>query len=890
MALLREWLIRVANLFGRGRTDDDLARELASHAELAAEHGAPPSRDAANAIEALRDQRSVPAVDNLVRDFRHAVRMLRRNPLFAMVAIGTLAIGVAANTTIFSVINSVLLNPLPYPNPDQLMFLSTRVPALGFAEFWASPPEYFEFAELNQSFASVGVYRTIDANVAAGSGPVRVRSAQIDDGLMRTLGVPAAHGRWFDGREAAVNGPPVAILSHELWQSSFGGRPMIDEAIEVDGLRRTVVGVMPPGFDIMDQRVRIWLPLGLNRADRSNRATHSLFIAGRLKAEVTVAAAQADLEYLLAHWGELAGVKGAGIAGHVFTPAGVTAVPGAATPGHILQMSPMKERIVGNAYRAVWIVQAAVGLIMLIVCANLASLLLARAETRRHELAIRTAVGASRARILQQFIAEGLLVSLAGGMLGMIIAAAVLPVLTRAQFSNLPRAFEIAIEPAAIAFGLLLSTVAGVALGLAPVLQVNVAQLAQSMRGSDPRIGSGQRHAIRNLLVVGQVALAVTVTIAAALLLRTVNNLAAVDAGFERSGLSTFSIALPPRTYVQSAQRLQVYQRVIDALRAIPGVQQVTAMSGLPLDRPLDALATDMEGYTAAPDTTPEVLDYYQRVMPDYFETMGIPIVRGRAFERADAAGGYVAIVNESLAKTYWSGLDPIGRRLRPCCAETIPWFTVIGVAADVRQQSVDQTPGTEFYMYVEQTARFAPPQPTMNFVLRAGADMTALRPSIERAVRTIDPSIPVVRQRDMHEVFVDSIRRPQLIAGLLSVFSALALVLAAMGIYGLLAYLVSERRKEIGIRLSLGAGRPRIAAGVMGRGLRLTGFGIAIGMGLALVVTRFMTALLFGVAPLDTVAFATAAAGIVAAAVFACVLPAAHAARVDPTSVMRVD
>jgi putative ABC transport system permease protein len=840
-------------------------------------------------MDAMRDQRGIPALEHLIGDARHAARALRRNPLFTATAIATLTLAIGANAAIFSVLNSVVLKPLGFPQPDRLMLLTTRIPSLGFNEFWVSPPEYFEFGELNRSFASVGAYRPSEVNVVAGSGPMRVKSLAVDDRLLQTLGVPAGHGRWFERHEANINGPPVAILSHELWQSAFGGRAIVGETLDVDGTRRTVVGVMPPGLDVMDERVQIWLPLGLDPADRRNRAQHSLYVVGRLKSDVTEAAAQDDLNRLLYNWGALAGVKGPGIAGHVFSPIGLALQPGVAAPGHVLQMTSMKERVIGSARRSVMVVQAAVALILLIACANLASMLLARAEGRRQELSIRAAVGASRRRLAQLFVIEGLLLSSAAGILGVMLAYAAVPALARALVGSVPRTGEIAVDPVAIAVTLAISAIAGVAFGLAPIVQLNLRQLASSIRGTDARVAAPHRRRISGSLVVTQIALAVVVTIVATLLVRTVQNLAAVDGGFDRSRLVTFSTSLPPIAYQQPLARRQFYDRTLDVLRATPGVLSASAMSGLPLDRRLDALVTDMEGYTATPETTPEVVDYFQSVMANYFETMGIPIVRGRAFEPADAAAaGSVAIINETLARTFWKDQDPLGRRLRPCCADTTPWYTVIGVARDVPQQSVDRKPGSEAYFFVEETSRRVAPPATMHVVLRTALEVSDLRPTVERAIAALDPSVPVVRLRTMDEVFGGSIRRPQLLARLLGGFAALALLLSAIGIYGLLAYLVSGRRKEIGIRMVMGASRAVVVGGVMRQGLRLIAAGGAVGIAIAASLNRTLASLLFGVSPLDVSTYALALGAMTILGVIALMLPAWTAARVAPTVVLR--
>jgi predicted permease len=841
--------------------------------------------------------------DNLYRDLRHAVRSLLRAPVFAVVTILTLALGIGANTAIFSIVNGVILRPLGYPQPEQLMYLTTQFPAFGFDQFWVSPPEYLEFRELNQSFSAVGAFTTGEVNLTAGDRPLRVRSASVNDDLLRALGVPAATGRLFGTGEADVTGPPpapgqpppippqIAILSHDLWQSAFGGQPMVGQMVEVNGLRREVIGIMPPGMDVMDNRTEIWLPLALNPGNRQNRGSHFLYLIGRLKDGVTEQQAKAELTALIQNWGERVGAKN-----HIFSPPPLDAATKLANPGagHVLQMEPVQQEIVGSAGRAIWVLQAAVAFVLLIACANLANLLLARAETRHREFAVRTALGAGRGRLLGQFMTEGVLLSLAGGMLGLVLARVGVQTLIRVYPTSLPRTAEVTVDPLVLLFTLGVSIATGLVFGLAPLMHTRVQGLVTALKEGGAKGATGAaRHHIRRGLVMAEVALAVMLVIGAGLLLRTVYNLTTVDAGFDRSRLVTFSITLPQPNYPQAPARAQMYQRLLGRIRAMPGVQAATAMSGLPPNRPLNANDTDIDNYTAPPEGPYENVDYYQFVMTDYFETMGIPIMQGRSFQATDAASpGPVAVVNETLVNTFWKGLNPIGQRLRPCCGDNVPWLTVVGVAKDVKQGGVDQKTGHELYFLVDQTANVPPPfsqaPGTMNVVLRTTLPPASLSQAIEGIVREADRSVPVVRLRDMNGVFAESIRRPRLLAQLLGAFAGLALLLAAIGTYGVLSYMVAERRREIGIRMALGADQSSVLAQVMKQGLVLTSVGIVVGLGGAFALNKLIASMLYGVQPTDPVTIAVVVATITLVAIVACGVPAWRASRVDPSIVLR--
>ena len=843
--------------------------------------------------------------DHLRQDVRHAVRSLLRTPAFTIITILTLALGIGANTAIFSIVNGVILRPLGYPKPDQLMYMTTQFPGMGFLKFWVSPPEYLEFREINQSFASVGAFTTGEVNLTAGDRPLRLRSASVNDDLFTALGVQPLMGRLFRKGEADLTAPPpapgsppvplppITVLSYETWQSAFGGQDVIGQMVEINGLRREVIGVLPAGTDVMDNRTEIWMPLGLNPGNRQNRGSHFLYLIGRLKDGVTPQAAQTELAALVQNWGERVGVKQ-----HVFAPLPKTEAERLKTGGgHILQMAPMQEEIIGAASRSIWVLQAAVGFVLLIACANLANLLLARAETRSREFAVRTALGAGRGRLLGQFMTEGVLLSIAGGVLGLVLAQAGVQALLRAYPTSLPRTSEVTVDPLVLLFTFGVSVMTGLIFGLAPLMHTRVKGLVIALKEGGAKGATGAaRHHVRRGLVMAEVALAVMLVIGAGLMLRTVYNLTTVDAGFARSRLVTFQMSLATANYPQPGPRAQLYQRLLETLRGVAGIKGASAMSGLPPDRPLNANDTDIGNYTAPPEGPFENVDFYQNVMTDYFETMGIPIVKGRSFQASDASSGPVVIVNESLVNTFWKDRDPIGQTVKPGFGPfaQIPDFRVIGVAKDVKQGGVDKKTGTEIYLLVDQTGLAPPPitnaPGTMNIVLRTTLPPATLRTSIEGIVREADPSVPVVRLRDMNGVFEESIQRPRLLAQLLGAFAGLALLLAAIGTYGVLSYMVAERRREIGIRMALGADQGSVLAQVMKQGLVLTTVGVIVGLAGAFALNQLIASLLYGVQPTDPTTIVAVVATITLVAAVACWIPAWRASRLDPNVVLRDD
>jgi putative ABC transport system permease protein len=806
------------------------------------------------------------------QDLLYALRNLWKNPGYAAVTVLTLALGIGANTAIFSVVNGVILKPLPYPAPERLIFITSQFPTLGFDQFWVSAPEFMEFAEANQSFQQVGAYRAGAVNLGTPDQPRRVNSAVVTSELMPVLAVPTLRGRQFTREDTLPGAEDVAVLSSELWRSAFGGdESVIGRVVPIDGAPTRIVGIMPPGYDIHNSKVEVWLPLTLDPANPGNRGGHFLYLVGRLRDGVTLAQARADAETLMAKWPQRS-------PGHVPN-----------LKGHRIRFDGLKEDLVGGLQRALWVLQGAVGFVLLIACANLANLLLARAESRQREFAIRSALGAGRWRLLRQFLTEGVVLALFGGALGAVLGFGGLKALLAANPDSLPRSGEVTLDPLVLAFTLLMSMLTGAVFGLAPLLHLRERVVTSSLKEAGQRSTAGAaRTWVRRGLVMTEVALAVVLVIGAGLLLRSFWNLLNVDAGFNRSRLVTFGLVLPQSTYRDAKNTVDFYTRLQAQLTAIPGVQSAAAMQGLPPQRLVNANDTDFENYTAPPEGPPENIDYYQRVTPSYLSTMGIPLLEGRDFNAGDVGGPLVVLVNETLAKMYFREQGALGRRLKPGNNPQTPWYTIVGVVKDVKQGGVDKKTGTEVYFLADQGIQTNLAARSMNIVVRSSLPFDALASNVRQVVNSMDPTLPLIRFRTMDDVFAETIARPRFLAQLLGIFAGLALALAAIGTYGILSYSVSERRKEIGIHMAMGASQKRVLAMVLGQGMRLAVVGLVVGVGASVLLTRLLQTQLFNVRPSDPATVAGVVLVIGAVAFLACYIPASRATRVDPMVVLR--
>jgi putative ABC transport system permease protein len=815
-------------------------------------------------------------MSSILTDIRYAVRGLFSRPAFSTVAILTLALGIGANTAIFSVVNAVVLQPLQYPQPERLMFITSQFEGM-FDQFWVSAPEFIEFRERNKAFESVGAYTVGAANLGTDT-PRRPVAASVSHDLMVALGVQPLRGRLFTLEDTIPKTEEVAILSYELWRSSFNEKPeAVGSVVDVNGLRTRIVGIMPRGYDVHDEKVELWRPLRINPASPGNRGGHFLYLVGRLKPGVTLAQARADLETQLATWASIAPPKG-----HAPNQT-----------NHRYRIDPLKDDMVGEVKQGVWVLQGAVAFVLLIACANLANLLLARAESRQKEFAVRTAMGASRRRMLQQFVTEGIILSIIGGAIGVWLASAGVQALLAANPDSIPRAGEISVDFAVLGFTLVLAIVTGVFFGIAPLFHLSQQSMNISLREGGSRTTAGTAKArMRGALVVAEVALAVVLVVGAGLLLRSFWNLMNVDAGFSRENLTTFQLALPQSQYPDPARRVSFYRELIDKIRAVPGVRAAAAMTGLPPSRAVNANDTEFVGVPTPPAGPIHNVDYDQQVTLGYVEAMGIPVVEGRGFTEADAAGaGGVVLVNETLAKRFYPNQSPIGRVIRrPSQSGPIP-MTIVGVVKDVKQRGLGEETGTELYFLVDQLPTVSKNAPgTLNVVVRSSTPFETVAPALQQIARSMDARLPVVNLRPMTEVFSESMARPRFLMMLLVGFALLALLLAAIGTYGVLSYLVSERRQEIGIRMALGAERSALLGMVMKHGLQLASVGLILGLLGAAAVTRLMQTLLFNVRPADPTTMAAVAAVIVGVALIACYVPARRATRVDPLIALRAE
>ena len=812
---------------------------------------------------------------DLIRDLRLAVRGSLKTPLLTLVILLTLAVGIGATSAIFSVVNGVM-QPLSYPEPDELVLVSTQFPSLGFDRFWMSPPEYLELEEWNQSFESLAGYRENEVSLVGGERPLRTRAVYATASLFDLLGVAPARGRVYTAEEDQDGGPAVAVLSHELWRSAFSGDgEIVGKQIEVDGMASTVLGVMPQGFDIEEKGAQIWLPVQLDRSNRENRGSHFLNVVARLRDGITLTQAHTEIESLVADWERRAG------ANHV---------PSA--DGHPLRLDELHETVVGESKAALYALLGAVGLVLLIACSNVANLLLAKGEGRQREMALRSMLGAQRSRLIRKLLVESTLLSLVGAALGVLVANLGIKALLAAFPGSIPRASEVALSPRVLLVTTAIAIATGVLFGLFPALQMSQSKFGVLLKEGGTRT-SGSKASVhtRRGLVVAEIALAVVLVVGAGLMIRSLQSLLQADSGFSTERLSTFELYLPESGYPEAGQQLSFLERLSDNLRSVPGVEQVAAANGLPPLRAVNANDMEFEGVERSDDGPAHNIDFWQFITPEYLDTLDISLRSGRSFLASDdGAAPPVALINQKAAETFWPDQDPLGRRLRPGFGDP-PWFTIVGIVEDVKQQGLASEVGTEVYWHHAQVGEALGRIPrSMNVVVRSQLAEDQIAGVLRDQVSALDGSLPVSNVRTLQEVVVQTLSQERLLTLLLMLFGGIALFLAAIGIYGVMSYSVAQRSQELGIRLAMGAERKTILALVLKQGLWLTALGVGVGVVAALGLSRFVQSLLFGISPQDPVTFVGVILVLIGVAVLAVLVPALRATRVDPMRVLRPD
>jgi putative ABC transport system permease protein len=820
--------------------------------------------------EAGHDARRAPAVEHLMRDVRHMTRGLLRSPAFAAAVVLTLGVGIGGNTAIFSVVDQVLLRPLPYPDGDQLVILFERFdssggPSLGIGRTapcnCVSPANWLDWQRDNRTLTDIAVWRNFPVTLIGVGEPGRLNNQLVSGEFFPVLGVRALLGRTLTMDDDRVKAPRVAVISHRLWQQRFGADPqVVGRRVRIDGGPpgpTEIVGVMPESFRFLFQDTDVWMPMQLDRTvDWRKRAGRFLDAVARTKPERTLAAAQKDLD----------GIAERLAATYEFNKR------------NRVGLVPLRQELTGQVQASLIVLYAAVGVLLSIACLNVANLLLVRGARRGREIAVRTALGAGRASIVRQLLIESLLLALAGGALGIGLAHWSLDALVAFAPPTLLRVPELTVDTRVLAYALAMSVLTGIVCGVIPAVMVGLRPIALALRAG----GVTATHAtrLRQVLVVSQVAMTVVLLCGAGLLARTLLALTSVDQGFDRNNVLTMELSLSPGRY-DDAGRADFYRRLVEQLRAIPGVEAAAAANSLPIvGSPRGGTGFHVQGTPLRPPNQQPVT-IVRLVTPGYFRTLRIPVLRGREFTDADTAtAGFV--VNEAFAKTYFAGGEPVGVEISVAMQRENPYMPIIGVVGNVSEVSVRQSAKPTVFYNEATMGEFA-----MTVMLRTTRPDATVAPAIA-AVRGIDPNLPVTNVRMFDVALTDTIARERLNALVSSGFALSGLLLAALGVYGLLAYIVAERTREIAIRVALGAHIQRLTRSVVGRGLRLVAIGALVGLAVSLTLLRSLSALLFDVTPYDLPTYATVVALVCGVAAIAAYVPARHAARVQPLLVLR--
>ena len=861
--------------------NDDLDRELQTHLDLEAEEqregglSAEQARYAAlktlgnqaHIKEEVRALSPLAAFEDLLQDVRYGLRMLVRSPTFTIVAAGTLALGIAANTAMFSVVDAVLLQPLPYAQADRLAMVweNVNLPTYKNAHNASAPGNFHDWNTQNTVFSDMAAVGSRSWNLTGDGEPMRVDGEAVSAALFRVLQVAPILGRAFTPDDDTPAGASVALLAHGFWTARFGADPkIVGQTIRLNDRPYTVIGVMPRGFYFPDPDDKVFVPLALTPQQLATHDGHALTVVARLKPGATLAQTQADLDGVAARITEANPTTNTGT--------GVTVLS-------------LHDQVVGDVRTALLVLLGVVGLLLLMVCANIGNLLLSRASARSREFAVRIALGAGRARLVRQLLTESTLLAAIGGVVGLALAFWGVAVVRSLAPAGLPRIATVSVSAPATLFNFGIAMLAGLVCGLAPALRSHRSDLHETLkadtRGSADRSGARARGA----LIVIETAIGVSVLVGAGLLLRSFLELERIPLGFRPEQILTFRAALPASRYDTGAKRAAFYQQLVERLRALPGAQAASGTSSLPLSMSRRSEGITIEG---APPPSPGQMPLvdFRSVTPGYFSLMGIPLLRGRDVAWSDTPTSEPVIaISDAMARKFWPNQEALGKRIRR--SATAPWVTVVGIVGDVQHTDLIHQPRPAMYLppYQDHGTRDV----IADWAVKTSGDPAALGPAIRTAVWAIDPQLPITRVQTLERLRSAATAQEQFNLLLVGVFALVALILVAVGLYGVTSYAVAQRTRELGIRLALGARPGDVLRTVLGQGARLAAAGLAIGIVVSLVLTRVMATLLFGVGARDPMTFVGVGALLALVSVVACYIPARRAMRVDPVVALRM-
>ncbi|PYU71902.1 MAG: hypothetical protein DMG52_20815 [Acidobacteria bacterium] len=887
MSLLRSMVVGLQSLFRKEQVSQELDEELNGFLEMAAEEKMKQGMSRKDALRAVRLERgNLETSKEVVRsagwesfaeicwqDLRFAARMLRKNPSFTVVAVLTLALGIGANTAIFSVVNAVLLRPLPYKDSDQLVQLIEHDQKRGVDFDWVSFPNFHDWAEQGKAFQYMAAYKFHALNLTNVSQAQMLFGLKVSANLLPTLGAEPILGRNFRPAEDQPGGDHEIILSYDTWRQSFGADPqLIGKTLTLNDQPYTVIGVMPAGFNfpptvpitsaVPSRKAAFLIPLGL-AVNPDQRDWNMLGVIARLKPGATIAQARADLDIVSRSLERQYPTQNQGIT---------------------VRVEPLLNQVVGDIRPALWVFLAAISLVLLVACANVTNLLLARSTIRQREMALRTSLGASRSRLVRQLFTESLLLAVGGGAFGILLAYGGILLLTTLSPDNLPRIGDVAIDGRVLAYTAVVSVLTGIIFGLAPSLGVALVDVSQPLKGQ--RSTPTPKHSgLRSTLVVSEVALSLALLIGAGLMLKSFVRMERVDPGFRADKVLTVWTILSEAKYAPQ-KRAAFYQQAWQRIQALPGVKSVGAIDNLPLSGVHGGGPFTIEGHPTTSDADAPAA-YRCVVSLNYFQTMSIPLLQGREFTEHDRDGSPTAlIINETAARRYWPAQNPVGSRLSFTTGRTQPtWLEIVGVVKDVLHDGLESPAKPTIYLTFLQS-----PQAFMVTVARTDVDPASLSPAARGAIAAVDKDQPVLMTRTMADIYSDAVAQRRFNTALIVAFGALALLLAMVGIYGLMAFAVTQRTHEIGVRIALGAQRWDVLKLVLGRGLRLALLGIVFGLAAAFFLTRFLSKLLFNVPQTDPATFIVVSLCLGGIALLASYIPARRAMRADPMLALRYE